>query len=119
MSSAGTALITIIFARVAVRQLDSAVAWYEQIFGPATARPISGVVEWHFPIGGRLQVYEVAERAGHGSFTVSVTTIVELVATLDAAGTRSPAPSRTPQMDTVMITDLDGKSIAFVGPGEG
>ena len=112
-------MIASIFASVAVRQLDSAVQFYERIFGPATSRPVPEVAEWRFSSGGGLQVYELPERAGHGSFTVSVTDIDELVATLNAAGIRSPEPNRTPQTETVMITDLDGNSIAFVGPSVG
>lgn len=64
-------------------------------------------------------MYELPERAGHGSFTVAVTDIDEQVATLKAAGVSSPEPSRTPQVETIMIKDLDGNSIAFAQPGGG
>ena len=111
-------MITSIFASVAVHQLDSAVQFYERIFGPATARPLPEVAEWHFG-GGGLQVYELPERAGRGSFTVSVSDIDELVAQLKGAGIASPEPNRTTDNETVMITDLDGNSIAFVGPSVG
>ena len=107
-------MITNIFASVAVRQLDSSVQFYERIFGPATARPLPEVAEWQFSTGGGLQVYELPERAGRGSFTVSVTDIDQQVAEFNAAGIHSPEPSRTPKTETVMITDLDGNSIAFV-----
>ena len=109
-------MITNILASVAVRQLDSAVQFYERILGPPTARPVPEVAEWHFSGGGGLQVYELPERAGHGSFTVSVTDIDEQLATLTAAGIPSPDPNRTPQMETIMIQDPDGNSIAFVRP---
>ncbi len=87
-----------VLASVAVHQPDPAVHWYERIFGPVTFRPLPKVAEWRFPAGG-LQVYELPERAGHGSFTVAVTDIDEQVAVLKAAGVASPEPSRTPQME--------------------
>ena len=110
-------MLTSVFASVAVRQLDPAVQWYERIFGPATSRPMPEVAEWQFPAGGGLQVYELPERAGQGSFTVAVSDIDEQVAVLKAAGVSSPEPNRTPDMATVMIQDPDGNSIAFAHQG--
>lgn len=110
-------MITKVLASVAVRQLDPAVQWYERIFGPATSRPIPMVAEWSFPTGGGLQVYELPERAGQGSFTVVVTDIEEQAAVLEAAGVVSPEPSRTAHMATIMIKDPDANSIAFAHPG--
>ena len=106
-------MLTNVFASVAVRRLEPALEWYERIFGPATSRPMGDVAEWHFPNGGGLQVYELADRAGRGSFTVAVTDIDEQVAELEAAGVASPEPSRTARIETVMIKDPDGNSIAF------
>jgi catechol 2,3-dioxygenase-like lactoylglutathione lyase family enzyme len=108
--------VTNVLASVAVRDLEPAVEWYERIFGPAESRPMHEVAEWSFPDGGRLQVYEGPERAGRGSFTVSVTDIDEQFAVLDAAGVRSPRPDRNSQFETIMIADPDGNSIAFAQP---
>ncbi|HEY7133851.1 MAG TPA: VOC family protein [Acidimicrobiia bacterium] len=108
--------MTNVFASVAVRDLGPAVAWYERIFGAPDARPMSEVVEWYFPEGGALQVYAGPERAGQGSFTVAVTDIDDQAAALEAAGVRSPEPSRGPQFETIMIKDPDGNSIAFAHP---
>jgi hypothetical protein len=38
------------------------------------------VAEWKFERGGWLQVYELPERAGRGSFTLAVSDIDEVVA---------------------------------------
>jgi hypothetical protein len=57
-------------ASVAVRDLDTAAAWYERILGrPADSRPIPELAEWKFQRGGWLQVYEQPQRAGTGSVT--------------------------------------------------
>ena len=109
-------MMTNVFASVAVRQLDRSVQWYERIFGPATSHPLPEVAEWHLPSGGGLQVYELPERAGHGSFTVAVTDIDEQAEALRSVGIESPEPSRAPVVQTIMIKDPDGNSIAFAQP---
>jgi hypothetical protein len=68
-------------ASVPVKNLPAAVAWYEQVLErPADSRPMAEVAEWRFPRGGWLQVYQLAERAGGGSFTIAVTDIEEIIA---------------------------------------
>jgi hypothetical protein len=57
-------------ASVPVKNLQAAVAWYEQVLErPADSRPMPEVAEWKFPRGGWLQVSQLAERAGWGPFT--------------------------------------------------
>ncbi len=108
--------ITQVLASVAVGDLEAAVAWYQRVFGPPTTRPMPEVAEWHWPAGGGLQVYALAERAGQGSFTVAVTDIDEQAAQLRAAGVSDVEPVRHPQVETIMIRDPDGNSIAFAHP---
>ena len=108
--------MTNVLASVAVRDLGPAVEWYERIFGPPHERPMREVAEWYFPGGGGLQVYAGPERAGRGSFTVSVTDIDDQAAALAAAGVDSPEPNRGPKFETIMIKDPDGNSIAFSHP---
>ncbi len=88
-------------------------AWYQGVFGPTWSRPRAEVAEWHWPGGGGLQVYELAERAGQGSFTVAVTDIDEQAKVLAAAGIPDVEPVRHPHVETIMIRDPDGNSIAF------
>src|ERR1700675_2133259 len=58
-------------ASVAVKNLAAAVVWYEKVFGrPPDSRPMPEVAEWGFERGGGLQVYQLPERAGSGSFTL-------------------------------------------------
>jgi hypothetical protein len=108
--------ITNALASLAVRDLTVAVPWYEQLLGPAN-RPMPEVVEWRLPRGGGLQIYALPERAGHGSCTIVVTDIDEITETLRTTGIASDvAPSRSDHVDTVMIKDPDGNSIAFAVP---
>ena len=60
-------------ASIAVKDLRSAAAWYERLFGRApNSTPMPEVAEWKFPRGGWLQVYQLPERAGAGSCTLAV-----------------------------------------------
>ena len=71
------------------------------------------LAEWAFPQGGGLQVYRGPERAGNGSFTVSVTDIKAVIKNLSAIGIEANLLPSTNYAKTVMIKDPDGNSIAF------
>jgi hypothetical protein len=79
-------------ASVAVKDLDSAVKWYERILYRPPSRPMAEVAEWSFEGGGSLQVYQLPKRAGSGSFTLIVTDIAEQI----AQGSPSPSISAWP-----------------------
>jgi catechol 2,3-dioxygenase-like lactoylglutathione lyase family enzyme len=100
-------------ASVAVKDLDRAADWYERVLGTAGHRPMAEVVEWQFDGGGALQVYELPERAGSGSFTAVVADVDEVAARLDELGVRHPSAAHGERVDTLMITDPDGNHIAF------
>ena len=99
---------------VPVKNLQAAVAWYEQVLErPADSRPMPEVAEWKFPRGGWLQVYQLAERAGCGSFTLAVTDIDEIIARAQKLGIDTSDKSSSPKVKTLMIIDPDGNHIAF------
>jgi hypothetical protein len=51
-------------ASVSVKNLQAAVAWYEQVLErPADSRPMPEVAEWQFPRGGWLQVNSPSAQA--------------------------------------------------------
>ena len=101
-------------ASVAVRDLGSAVRWYEKLLGkPADSRPMPEVAEWKFDGGGWLQVYELAERAGAGSFTLAVDDIDEQVSRVAELGIDTSRQASGVKVKTLMITDPDGNHIAF------
>jgi hypothetical protein len=108
--------ITNALASLAVRDLDSSSKWYEQLLGPGN-QPMVEVIEWQLERGGGLQVYRAPERAGQGSCTLIVSDIDEIAARLRATGLAPDAePARTERVDTIMIRDPDGNSIAFSMP---
>jgi hypothetical protein len=71
------------------------------------------VLEWKFNRGGWLQVYQLPERAGAGSFTLAVTGLDDIVRKLNELGLDASNTSYGEQVKTVMIKDPDGNSIAF------
>ena len=101
-------------ASVAVRDLKTAAAWYEKLFGrSADSRPMPEVQEWKFDRGGWLQIYQLPERAGAGSVTLAVTDLDAEMHKLDAMGVNTRQRSNGPGVKTVMVTDPDGNHIAF------
>ena len=71
------------------------------------------VAEWKFAHGGWLQVYELPERAGHGSFTLAVSDIEEVVAHIQELGIDASQRSSGSKVKTLMIVDPDGNHIVF------
>ena len=108
--------ITNALASLAVRDLTKSAEWYEKLLGPGS-RPMPGVVEWQLDGGGGLQVYSAPDRAGQGSCTLVVSDIDELAQLLLSTGLAPDAePVRNDRVDTVMMKDPDGNSIAFAAP---
>ncbi len=101
-------------ASVAVIDLNAAVDWYGRLLGkPPDSRPMPEVAEWKFERGGWLQVYQLPERAGSGSFTLAVSSIGEQVAELGKLGIDTSQRTSGDKVKTLMITDPDGNHIAF------
>jgi predicted enzyme related to lactoylglutathione lyase len=101
-------------ASVAVKDIKTAVLWYEKTIGrPADSTPTPELAEWQFPIGGGLQVYALPERAGSCSCTLLVSDIDAEVARLGKLGVATGAHASGTQVKVFMIKDPDGNSIAF------
>ena len=103
-----------VLASIAVKDLSASIKWYQKLFGrPPDSRPMPEVAEWKFEHGGWLQVYLLPERAGSGSFTLSVTDLDEQVAHVRKMGVHTLARNESEKVRTLMITDPDGNHIAF------
>jgi len=107
--------ITNALASLAVRDLTTSSEWYRQLLGLGR-QPMPEVLEWQLERGGGLQVYELPERAGQGSCTLIVSDIDEIAERLRATGYADAEPARSDRVDTIMIKDPDGNSIAFAAP---
>ena len=101
-------------ASVAVKDLKAAAAWYEKILRrPADSTPMPEVAEWKFERGGWLQVYQLPERAGHGSCTLAVDDVASVITHLQSLGIDTDNATSGAKVRTVMITDPDGNHLAF------
>ena len=100
-------------ASVAVEDLNSAAKWYEALLRKAPSKPMPELAEWSFDRGGWLQVYQLPERAGSGSFTLAVSNLEEEVARLNKLNIDTSQRSSGAKVKTLMITDPDGNHIAF------
>ena len=100
-------------ASVAVKDLNSAEKWYESLLGKPAHRPMPEVAEWSFERGGWLQVYQLPERAGSGSFTLAVSNMEEQIAHLEKLKINTSQKTSGERVKTLMITDPDGNHIAF------
>ena len=101
-------------ASLAVKDLASAVKWYQALLGRAAdSTPMPEVAEWKFPRGGWLQIYQLPERAGSGSCTLAVSGIEEVVAHVEKLGIDTSQQSSGAQVKTLMIVDPDENHIAF------
>jgi hypothetical protein len=108
--------VTNALASLAVRDVSAASEWYETLLGPGT-QPMPEVVEWQLERGGGLQVYTAPERAGQGSCTLIVSDIDEIAQHVRSTGLATDVePARNDRVDTLMIKDPDGNSIAFAAP---
>jgi hypothetical protein len=101
-------------ASVAVTSIQAATAWYAQLIGrPADSTPMPEVAEWKFRRGGWLQVYQLPERAGRGSFTLAVRDLDEVMTRVGGLGIDTSRRTSNDQVRTLMIEDPDGNHIAF------
>ena len=102
-----------VLASVAVKDLDPAVKWYERLLDKRSSRPMPEVAEWSFEGGGGLQVYQLPERAGTGSFTLAVSNLDEQVKRVAGLNIDTHERTSSDRVKTLMITDPDGNHIAF------
>src|SRR5262249_16093363 len=100
-------------ASVAVTDLRAAQPWYEKLLGQPAAQPMPEVAEWHFERGGGLQIYELPERAGSGSFPLAVGDLENQIHRLQQLNIDTHRRTADANVRTVMIRDLDGNHIAL------
>jgi hypothetical protein len=106
-----------VLAGIAVADVDSAVGWFERLFGrPADARPMDGLAEWHFGECGVVQLIEDGDRAGRSLLTLAVD---DLQAELSALGERGVEASAmddktSDKVRFAPLTDPEGNVVTLV-----
>ena len=76
-----------VLAGIAVGNVDEATPWYEALFGrPADARPMDGLVEWHMPPNGVVQLIDNPASAGRSLLTLDYDDLADEVAAMRERG---------------------------------
>jgi glyoxylase I family protein len=98
-----------------VDDFDSAVGWYEKLFGRAPdRRPMDGLAEWQLTACGGVQVYLNAAAAGATTVVIGVENLDAHVADLGGRGIGAEAfdvPSGKFRLATVQ--DPAGNTVTF------
>lgn len=101
-------------ASLAASNLAKSSRWFEALLDRAAdSRPMPNLAEWRFPRGGWLQIYEDTERAGHGSVTLAVSSIVDAETRVRGLGIDTGEQTSGAAVKTFTITDPDGNRITF------
>jgi predicted enzyme related to lactoylglutathione lyase len=104
-------------ASVAVSRLEHALPWYGTLFRRAPdSRPMPALVEWSFPRGGWLQVYELPLRAGLCSVTLLVDDIEAQAEQLQRMDLDILQRSESSAVRIILVVDPDGNRITFAQP---
>jgi catechol 2,3-dioxygenase-like lactoylglutathione lyase family enzyme len=106
-----------IMAQLIVADLEPSISFYTATFGrDPDARPMDGLAEWEFVGAGAIQVFEEPPRAGKSGVTISVSSLDEQLAVLDAAHISHGAPMDATYVRLCTLADPDGNRIVFTEP---
>lgn len=105
-----------VLAGLAVRDLDAAVEWTTRLLGrDPDARPMEGLVDWHFAPSGTLQLVLDPEHAGGSLVTLEVDDIATVQAELADRDIDLRFDATTSsKVKFGQVRDLDGNSVTFV-----
>ena len=106
-----------VMAALAVSDIEAASAWFTKLLGRGpTEMPMPGLLEWEFPGGGWLQVYEKQDRAGQGSVTIIEDDLETRVASLQTAHIRIDTEKVSETTSIAIVQDPDGNRVVFAMP---
>lgn len=106
-----------VLAVVPVSDVDKSGRWYASLFGrPADNNPMPSLVEWQVRPGAWVQVFSDPDRAGNGLLNFAVDDLESHLAEIAGRGieTREIVDANK-GVQTSIVTDPDGNSIAFIG----
>ncbi len=103
-----------VMAGLAVSNIQTATSWYTKLLGRGpTAMSTATAVEWEFPGGGWLRVYEKAEKAGTGSLTIMEDDLESRMASLQTAHITIDKERVSDGSSIAVVADPDGNRIIF------
>lgn len=109
--------ITTVLAVLTVRDLDSALTWYERLLGrPADLRPMDGLAEWHLTDGGALQVAADPAAAGRSLVTLAVDNLDTTISDLNSRDLHVREVVEGAVAKLATLHDPDGNTVTFAEP---
>lgn len=105
-----------VLAQSTVRDLATSVDWYERLFArPPDARPMEGLVKWHFGDGRGLQVWCEPARAGSCTVVLEVADLDAFADRITRAGITTDAPEQASTSRILPLLDPDGNRVVLAG----
>lgn len=105
-----------VLAQCTVSDLARAENWYAQLFGrEPDARPMDGLVEWHFGEACGVQVWLEADRAGRSSVVLEETDLDEAAERAKEAGIDHDGPQPGGGARILQLEDPDGNRVVITG----
>lgn len=106
-----------LLAVVPVSDLDTAVPWYERLFGRAPDnRPMPTLAEWRVTGNGWVQVHVDADRAGRSLLNLAVDDLPGHLAELRGRDLVADDPQTvTKGVQLASVTDPDGNVVTLIG----
>jgi glyoxylase I family protein len=110
----GAFMLKNVLAGIAVTNLEKAEIWYDTLLGRAPdTRPMDELVEWQFPDGGWLQVFEDQNRAGHTAITLVEADFQKRLEELNKLKIQILSVTQGENVKVCIIHDPDGNQIVF------
>jgi len=111
--------VDVLFAGVAVADIEAAVAWYDHLLGrPADIVVRHDEVMWRITDAGWLYLVEDPRRAGHAVVTLAVADLDATIAEIEDRGLASaPIETIAGAGRKAAVVDPEGNMITFVEVG--
>ena len=101
-------------AQATVRDQDAAERWYSSLFGRVPdARPMDGLLEWHFSDAMGVQIWTEPDRAVGSSLVITVSDLDAVAEQLKNAGIADATPAEATSSRILPVEDPDGNRIVF------
>ena len=107
---------TSVLAQSTVRDLRAAELWYTALLDrEPVARPMDGLLEWHVPHGGGLQVWAEPQRAGRSTVLLATDDLDATATRLVASGIATDEVGPGGGARLLRLTDPDGNRVIVFG----
>jgi predicted enzyme related to lactoylglutathione lyase len=109
-------MIRRVLAQCTVTDLDRAEGWYAGLVGRGPdARPMDGLLEWHFGDSCGLQVWSEPDRAGRSTVVLEETDLDGATARATEAGISHPGIEPGGGARLLQLLDPDGNRVVLAG----